>query len=96
MRFLETFEVVVPEVAEEVFGLVVEFSFANLWLEDGCVVGIGDVGGDVDVENAEAVCDGPVDVLTYSVRGDSIVRGNSAGDGIGGGENFDSTQLWSD
>lgn len=28
----------------------------------GCVVVISEVGGDIDIENTEAVCDCPVDV----------------------------------
>lgn len=48
-------KVVVPEIAEKLLGLVVELGFAQRLVEDGPVVGLAEVGGDVDVEDPEAV-----------------------------------------
>jgi hypothetical protein len=69
-------EVIVPEVAEEFFGLVFDAGrVCAAGLRERCIVGvfafcgfgIRDVGGDVDVENAVAGRDGPVNIRENAV-----------------------------
>jgi hypothetical protein len=52
---IKSFEVIVPKIAQEVFGLVLEFGLGEFGFEARTIIGDGKVRWDIDVDDAK-VC----------------------------------------
>jgi hypothetical protein len=77
-----TLEVVIPDIADHLFQLLVELVFGEFGLLVGSGVVVVDVGWHVNVNDAETLFDGPFYIEADGVGDEGIVSDGAVGDGI--------------